>query len=270
MSVTPEEHINLVKQRYGHLSLTDHQAQQVFQFEQENRFSSMKHYFSNWEELDYEWTTFKEILNEEQWQLFEQHFYQRKQSLENNFIEADMATIKELEFHQELLHYYKNNALPELLTHHSKIFDILFQEEYAKMQYLKNEYKKYLKENRRMTLTTHFRHYRTFRPNELKNSLLRHELSCVLPEYSYFKHQMDRPTRMIGKYLYKRIYINDEELTVLNNKHKELEAFSKSLLLKHHGPLNNVVYFGKLSPEEEKENHIMSLLLMDKDMYREL
>ena len=65
--MTPEEyqwHINSVKDRNHALNLTFEQTEQVYKYERDKHTYSEKHYFSVWEELDYELTSFKKTLNE--------------------------------------------------------------------------------------------------------------------------------------------------------------------------------------------------------------
>lgn len=60
--MTPEDykwHINLVKERYHALNLTFEQAEQVYKFEEDKSIYSEKHYFSTWEEWDYELLTLR-------------------------------------------------------------------------------------------------------------------------------------------------------------------------------------------------------------------
>ena len=44
-------------------------------------------------------------------------------------------------------------------------------------------------------LTNHYRHYRLFKPKKIQAALLRHRLSCLLPDYRYFKYSADDPTK---------------------------------------------------------------------------
>lgn len=63
--MTPEDYkwnINLVKDRNYALNLTFEQAEEVFKFEQSKSSYSEKFYFSTWEELDYELSTFYENI----------------------------------------------------------------------------------------------------------------------------------------------------------------------------------------------------------------
>ncbi len=264
-----KELINLVKVRYQYYNLSFKQAEQIYEFENNKHLFSVKHMLSEWEEMDFEWTLFREILNPKQWVLYEPEYNRRKKEYENNLLEMDKSSIREIQFHLELLQYYKNIFLPELLKKNSFRETFIYHiGELPKLEFLKVEFKKYLQETRDMLFKEHFRHNRTFRPNELTNSLIRHEISYVFPEYSQFKHHMDHPTKMVATYLFEKMKNSqDEQLILLKKLFGELEIFSNKLFLKYYSSTNNVVHYGKQSPEEEKESHIMGLILLDMEMY---
>src|SRR5688500_8847209 len=114
-----KELINLVKVRYQYFQLSNRQAEQIYEFENNKGSFSFKHILSEWEEMDLEWTTFRQILSPDQWKLYEPDFTKRKKVYENNLIEMDKSLIREIQCHLELLQYYKNNFLPELLKEDS-------------------------------------------------------------------------------------------------------------------------------------------------------
>src|SRR5687768_7681511 len=140
------ELINLVKDRYQYYQLSFKQAELIYEFENNKRLFSFKHFLSEWEEMDFEWTAFRQILNPQQWQLYEPGYTKRIKEYEHNLIEMDKSSIREIQFHLELLQYYKNNFLPELLKEDSFRETIYLMEELPKLDFLKAEYKKYLKE----------------------------------------------------------------------------------------------------------------------------
>ncbi|MCH5691065.1 hypothetical protein LWM68_46690 [Niabella sp. W65] len=75
----------------------------------------------------------------------------------------------------------------------------MFYEE--KIKYLKASYRFFLSETRKEILTQHFRHNRDYAPNQLKNELVRHRLSYILPGVSDFKRNADEPTLAMAHYL---------------------------------------------------------------------
>src|SRR6185312_5478736 len=102
--MTPEEYewyINLVKDRHHALDLTFEQAEKVYKYEQEKDTYSEKHFFSAWEEWDYELTTFKEILDAEQFKNYENFLKENIQRYEESLIEQDKEKDKEIAYYEE-------------------------------------------------------------------------------------------------------------------------------------------------------------------------
>jgi hypothetical protein len=138
-----------------------------------------------------------------------------------------------------------------------------------KIDYLKSEYRRFLYDTKKAILVSHFRHSRTFKPNDLKVSLLRHKLSYVLPDYHSFKHWMDEPTKEVARYLEAKVrYLPRGTEELLTRKFKELSAFVDANIQKHHGDMRGWhVVLGHQTPEEQKENQTMVLLLLDEEKY---
>lgn len=270
--MTPEEynwHISLVKDRYHTLNLSFEQAEQVHRYEQEKNTFSDKHFFSVWEEWDYELTTFREILNEEQTKLYEEHLHASIKRYEQSQIEHDVERTNEISYYEELIRFYEENFLPDLFKDRFIRFDWLLSDK-SKIEYLRNEYKRFLNDTKKEILTSHFRHNRTFKPNELKLSLLRHKLCYIFPDYGYFKHGMDEPTRAVVDYLKIKVrHLPEETEHLLTRKYKELKEFSDSNFKKHYGEIKDGwhVVARELSDEEVKEHRSMSLLLFDQEKY---
>lgn len=250
------------------LKLTTDQAKQVHQYEQEKNTYFDKHYFSAWEDWDYEMTIFKEILTKEQLVIYEASLKQNIQRYEQSLIKQDSRRANEIAYHEELIHYYETHFLPELFNDFFLRLGWLSNDR-ANVEYIKTEYKRFLGDTKKEILVSHFRHNRTFKPNELKASLLRHRLSYIFPDYTSFKHQMDEPTKAVAHFLQKRLrYLPDETDELLTRKFQELKEFNEANFKKHHEDIGGWhVVVGRLIPEEEKEYRIMTLLLVDKDKY---
>jgi hypothetical protein len=270
--MTSEEyqwHVKLIQGRYHDLNLTYEQAEQIYKYEEDKNTYSEKHFFSAWEELDYELATFKQILNPDQLYIYESSFNEHIQRYEKELIEQDNEKSIEIAYHEELIKFYETQFLPDFFK---DPFILLFgslHTDKAKIDYLKSEYKSFLNDSKKSILTSHFRNYRTFKPNELKASLLRHKLSYILPDYSSFKHQMDEPTTAVAAYLTSMLkHYPDRIEELLTRKFEELKVFNKSSFKKYHGePKGWHVVIGQLTPEEEKQHRIMTLLLLDKEKY---
>ena len=114
--MTPEEYkwyVKLVQDRNHNLNLTFEQAEKVYKHEQDKDTYSQKHYFSAWEEWDYELTIFKEILNEEQFKNYETFLKENIQRYEQNLVELDSERINEIAYNEELINFYETQFLPD-------------------------------------------------------------------------------------------------------------------------------------------------------------
>ena len=265
-------YVKLVQERHQYLNLTFEQAEKIYKFTQDNELThSNKHFLSIWEEWDYELTTFSEILSDEQLNIYNTFLKKNIQGYEQNLIEQDNKKTNEIAYHEKLLDFYETQFLPEFFKDPSLMLHFSWlSNEKSKIEFLKAEYKRFLNDRRQEILTSHFRHNRTFKPNELKVSLLRHKLSYVLPSYTSFKHQMDEPTKAIACYLKEKLrYLPDKTEEFLKRKFKELKEFNEINLQKHFDEIKGWHVVGEqLTDEEEKEHRRMTLLLFDKEKYR--
>lgn len=269
--MTHEEYqwyINLVKDRHHALNLTFEQAEKVYKYEQDKDTYSDKHFFSTWEEWDYEKTTFREILNDEQFKIYETFLDENIQRYEESLKEQDNEKTNEIAYHEELMNFYETQFLPDFFKDPFLGFGWLLNDK-AKIEYLKKEYQRFLNDTKKEILTSHFRHNRTFKPNELKASLLRHKLFYIFPNFSYFRHQMDDPTKAVAHYLKTKLrHLPDKTEELLTRKFKELKDFNKTNFKKYYTDTKGWhVVVGELTNEEEKEQRRMTLLLLDKEKY---
>lgn len=271
--MAPDEYqwyVKLVQDRHQYLSLTYEQAEKIYRFEQDKDIYSNKHFFSFWEERDYELATFSEILNDEQLRIYKTFFKKGIEGYERSLIELDTKKANEIAYNEELLNFYETQFFPEFFKDPFHLLHFgSFYNEKSKIEFLKAEYKRFLNDTKREILTSHFRHSRTFQPNELKVSLLRHKLSCVLPSYISFKQQMDEPTKAVTYYLKQKLrYLPDKTEELLKRKFKESKEFNKINRQKHFGKIKGwLVIAEHLTVEEEKERRRMTFLLFDKERY---
>lgn len=247
--------------------MTFEQAEKVYTFEQDKDTPSDKHYFSVWEEWDYQLTAFRNILNDEQFRRYERLSKENAKRYEQSLIEDDSEKTNEILYHQELLAFYENQFLPDIFR--SPLIEFSWLNEKGKIEFLKTEYKRFLNDTKKETLTSHFRNYRTFKPNELKLSLLRHKLSCVLPDYGYFKHQMDTPTSGVANDLKTKTQHLPQELErLLSKKYEALKEFNGKKVKEYFGDIKNGWHVTiTFTDQEEKEYRSMGLVLLDKEKY---
>lgn len=272
--MTPEDyqwHINLVKDRNHVLNLTFEQAEQVYKFEEDKSIYSEKQYFSTWEEWDYELSTFKKILNQEQFAIFEQNMKEAVENYQQSLIKQDLESLKEIEFKNETIKYYEEQFLPDFFKDPVLYTFHWLSGDKAKIDFLKAEYKKFLYVSKKRILIEHFRHNRIFKPNELEVSLLRHKLSYLWPDYYSFKAQIDEPTKAIIEYLKQKCkYFIEKYDEFILRKLEALKIFHKENFDKYHGESRgglHTIIIGQTSPDEEREYRAMCLLLLDREKY---
>ncbi len=234
-----KEHLNWVKDRYHSLNLTFEQAEKIYYYEQDKNHYSSKHYFSNWEEWDYELTVFKEILNEEQFSYYENFLKNNIQRYEQDLIRQDEERANDMPFLEEQIAFYEKEFLATVFKDWY-IRDAWMISEKNKVAYLRTEYQNFLNETKKEIITQHFRHYRRFKPNELKVSLLRHQFYSIFPQYDFFEHQMDQPTKAVADYLKKDIeQLPDNTERLLTKKLEEAKVFNEKLFDKYYGDIRS-------------------------------
>lgn len=260
---------NRYKEMFG-IEISKVQAEQIFLFEDEKRRGSAKYFFSVWEDWDYEWASLKKILTDEQFTLFEKHYQEGLETYRLQLINEDENCLNEIAFLKEKIKYYEEQFLPGLFK--DLYFSSLLQlsGEKAKIDFLKAEYKNYLNDSKKKILSNHFRQYRTYKPNELEVSLLRHKLSYLFPNYLSFKSNMDEPTLVVGDYLKQKFkFLQEKYDYLIQEKLETLKQFNDELFKIYHPERQSGwhVTIAPLSTEEEKEIRIVSYLLLDKGKY---
>jgi hypothetical protein len=260
--------INRIKDAHSFLELTDEQAEQVFLFEQNNGPHQGKTFFTNWEQWDYEFHFFSQILDKKQLAKFSKKQKKRISWHEKGLAEQlEEASLKRIEYTTEIITYYEQQLLPGIFGSPIQLGFGPFYHENSKVDFLRIEYKKFLAESRRELLINHFKHYRTHSPITLKATLLNHKISYLWPDYHFFKRRMDEPTKATASFLEKElIFLPRETDLFLQNRLKEASAFFEGLSKKYYSDYP-VYTYGQLSPKEEMEERLMTLLLVDKDQY---
>ncbi|WP_138990309.1 hypothetical protein [Larkinella sp. C7] len=270
--ITPEDPdwlIKLVQERYAFCNPDLAQAERIHHYEQDKRLSSKDTYFSQWEEWDFEWATFKDILADEQFERYEANLKTRIRSYEESLVQEDNGKLGEIAYNQSLLTNYEK-ILPDFFSPRSLLkLTGLFQEE-SKIAFLKAEYKRYLNEMKVRLLVEHFRFARTLMPNLLKITLLQHQFDYLWPDYFYFKHRMDEPTKATANYLKGKLYhIDDKVYHFIQEKFDELKSLNQENYKKYLGerPAVGSLTYGPSTPEDLREHQLMSLLLLDENKY---
>jgi hypothetical protein len=268
--MTPENHqwhIHLIKDRYFHLNnltLNDEQAAHIYQYEEDKDIHSDKHFFSDWEGWDFELSTFRNILEADQLKIYEGDLQKRISQYTAALIEADASKLNEIKYQEELISFYEEQFLPEIRKE-LHLLTISFREHQTKIDFLKAEYSKFLAHLKKETLIIHFRYNKTYKPNELKASLLKHQLRYIWPYYAYFKAQADEATKAVATFLENQFHYFPKKLEeVLHQQYEVRRQFVEPSFKKLHDPSKGWVFVSenKTSPEEESKHNMMCLLLL--------
>lgn len=253
----------MFRHQYG-ISITKEQAEKILSFEEQNAHFSFKHPLSRWESADLEWATFKDILDDTQFREYEVGWDASRSEYIEELKQNDKSDecLKRLDRAQRFLDLHRSlftSRFKSVVIHYNLSADL------PKLQYLRQEFDRFLLEERRAILARHFRENRTYAPNALKIQLLRWELNHYFPDYPAFEREMDAPTRPIADFLKTQTYIiKDEARKVLEGIREELNAFNQAEKKKI-GKINgwHVTIFPEADEATVKMQLDMSLFLMN-------
>jgi hypothetical protein len=106
-------HVRLVQDRYHIYKLTFKQAEQVYKYEKERDIYSGQHFFSAWEEWDYEQTVFEKIFKVDQYNRYKENLSENKGRYEKELVEQDKEKIKEITYFEDRLIFFEKEFLPD-------------------------------------------------------------------------------------------------------------------------------------------------------------
>ncbi len=262
--------VNLDKSRLEYLNLTFEQAEKVYAHEEEKRIASEHHFFSDWEEWDYDLSMFREILDAAQFERFERRHIENIRRYEKALVDGDKPNTVDIAYTRDIQDFYEQRLLPAFQKNKYGQPFLGASMEGAKVDYLRKEHQKFLQEQKKKMLTQHFRHYRSFKPNALALSLQKHKLRCTFPDYPYFKHYMDAPTKAVATYLESRFQnLTDDVTRTIAEKFEELANFTNDRFEKHYGKISladtYVVTVPPLGETERAIQNTMTILLLDQE-----
>ena len=244
------------------LNLTVDQAKMIYEYEQLRDTTSNNHYFSLWEEFDFELVSFQRILTSEQFETYKINHLETIRHNEEQLVRQDQEYVKQQDLTKDMLHYYESQLLPDFEKQRMFIWQS-FVNDKEKVDYLKAEYKKFLCDTKKFILVNHFRHSKTLQPNLLQLSLLHHQLICLLPDYYSFRVVIDAPTRGIADYLESKLKRATEMIkTGLNDTLQAFKEFKKANTARHLGEIR-----GWHTIVANEEDNFMFMLLLDRQKY---
>ncbi|MBZ4187412.1 hypothetical protein [Niabella beijingensis] len=265
-----KEEILQIKQQYSSYQLTDEQAVRIWKHYNATASISAENWLTKWEQYDYDHHIFKKILDAEQFAL-----YQKKRTAD---IEHTIAFLKQqdekikpnIDYQQELLTYYADIYIPQLLQVTLK-YPLPFNEYRSKIHFIKEEYRSFLNESKRMTAIQHFRNYRSYSPDLFQLHMLDVQLLHVMPNYQKFNVAADTPTQAALQFTLEKAapywtsfidFFNDMEAEELKiKKSAALRFFGKTEINGWH------VEKPAISEIEYKNQQLFLLLMAEKSSY---
>lgn len=271
--MSPEEfdwHLKLIQERYARSTLSQKQAEKVWEFENPPFIIPQKHYFSSWEELDYELYVFKKILTQKQFSLYKKDHEIRVRNLEKSYKKGDANYVKQVEYQQAFLEYSRTHFWPDLYNDYFLFRSSEFQWYHLEINYLKAAYKNYLQNLRIELLSQHFREFRQTQPTLLALTMLRYESYHLWPDFFSLEPTLNEPGKSAANYLIqKKIRFPDETENLIAKKIADLQKFTAAQNKKYFKDQGGwMITIGENWDEFEKRKQIiMPLLLADKNEY---
>ena len=264
------EEIKFVQARYHQLNLTPEQAAVALRYEGMRESRSETHFFSAWEEWDFEYSIFSKVLTEDQMVEYQKRVAEQKEWHIENLVNQDNANKMSADQRREKTDYLKNELIPSIHADFRLFAVMSFGQDRSKIEYLRANYRTFLHDRRKQILIDHFRHNRTYAPIQLKSALLGHYESCLLPDFASFKSWMDEPTRAVAEFLQSKLPRKTSDVAEFHlGKLNESKAFAEQVNQKYYRHIDgwNVWTRDPLPEEEENNNWLMSMLLLDGSAY---
>ncbi|MEO6684950.1 MAG: hypothetical protein ABIN24_03255, partial [Dyadobacter sp.] len=185
----------------------------------------------------------------------------------SSLLKGDQLAVNDLQRNQDLFMFYKDYIPTFFNDPYSFSLGWLLSEK-TKTGFLRDEYQKYLFNEKKLIIADHFRHNRTFKPKTLEASLLNHKSNCLLPDFNGFINKMDKPTKAVFQFLqhHMRLFLIQKE-TFISGRLNELQSFKKINFNKHYPDAVGWHIENMLPPGEEQERRAMLLLLIKFDGY---
>ncbi|SDF86844.1 hypothetical protein SAMN04487996_11344 [Dyadobacter soli] len=264
------EEIRFVQARYHQLNLNAEQAEKVLQFENMKDSQSQTHFFSAWEEFDFEYSVFQSLLNEDQMVQYQQRVGEIREMHIERLIEQDNSNEIWSNQMREQVDYVKNELIPSILSDIPRRATLSLGRDPSKIQYLKANYETFLHDRRKQILVDHFRHNKTYAPIQLQSAMLGHYASCLLPNYAAFESWADEPTRAVLGFVRGTLSRRNSEVTEFYlGKLSESKAFFQQIKEKYNRHFDGWHTWAPdpIPEEDENRNWLMSMLLLDRNAY---
>jgi hypothetical protein len=262
-----------VQDRYEWLSLTHDQAEAIHRYETDiEKVHSDNYIPSFWEEKEIEFYFFKQVLTEEQLVLYQNIISGQIKDGTTHFADVDKEALRDVGYCEKLLSFYRNHLAPKLIQHKKENYIGKLPKFKRRIDFLKDEYKDFLKVRFKEISVAHFRYSKNFQPNKFRAELLRHEIEKTLPSYYFFEKSSDQVVEEMGRFLIDEMKY---EFSIYNKFVESISDWIKTSTDEIHrefyekiGNGFGVIELGRERSEAKKsEDEFLSYLLLDAEQY---
>jgi hypothetical protein len=268
---TLKMYIKGVLNRFAFLQLTGAQAERIVHFEEEEKLKisgdpKWRDSMSVWEESEYRLDKFQKILDDGQFMLFENSEKEGLKRHEEEARNSDAGEANMLAYTEAYLDWLKKEYVPAIRREALQAF-IAFFTERVKIDYMRAEYRAYLKRQHDKAIINHYRYSRRLQPNGLRLALLWWERMKLLPDYRSFVWGSDEPTRAVGEFLLETyVGVCPRAGDLVRTKKEELEEAGRRLRMQYLGEPEIRGWHTEIIPrsrETEDQAALMMLMLME-------
>jgi hypothetical protein len=265
--------IKLVQDRYLWLSLTHDQAEAINRYETDiEKVHSDNYIPSFWEEKEIEFYFFKQVLTTKQLVVYQNAMSVRVQDGTAHFADEDKEALRDVGYCEKLLSFYRNQLAPKLIQHKKENYIGKLPRIKRRIDFLKDEYKDFLKLRFKEMSVAHFRYSRNLQPNKFRAELLRHEMEKTLPSYYFFEKSSDQVVGEMGRFLIDEMKY---EFSVYNEFLGSISDWINTSTDEIHNEFFEktvngfgVIELGRERSEAKKsEDEFLSYLLLDAEKY---
>lgn len=219
-------------------------------------------YFSDFEKEEYKLSIYKNVLTEDQLDMYRPHHLKRLNQIEKNIVKSDDRHLKYLNMIKGYFQYYVENVLPNKCESRQRIEVLLSLEQRNLIQDIKEQYRIKLSEAYDKTEKEHIKYNRGLAANEWDSFLIRNKLSYVIINTHYLRDSESANRLMSDSDL---ISILKSESKKLEKVFSDLKEFEIENYEKNGGSYGTHIM--KVGIEEGKEHlRYISILLIESNL----
>lgn len=204
--------IDILLDQYANLKLHREQAAKLAdlerQWEELPKTDFLQHensiVISSWEELDYQYWMFQQVLDSAQLEAYDALHRQRMLDMKNDIAQRDAASLSDLEHHRNLVDHCRRHVLPQIraleLSTELELCDVLHH-----VDFLRTAYSRIVEKRRLQDIAGHLREYRNLAPNGLQIIMLQNDLQQLLPEFPVELFSLDAAAKAVQQAIIPRL-----------------------------------------------------------------